>query len=215
MEAEGRGCLGEKSGTGRRASLVQFLVHSQARYPKLVPPADLLLLSLPTPCPTTSARERGAAPSNPTGQQLAKQLASPQPNTGQDLDCQAPGVPVWLAEFSPSQVSPVHISGQPQVRHSNPGGNEPWAQKPLPPPLPLAQAHSSQAAPRRQPTLPPVSHLTSDSSRPGTVGRPMSGRQWPLTPPLRLGTGQQLATPVNEVRRSEQVARAVAACASG
>lgn len=85
----------------------------------------LLLLSGPPPCPRmfNLGQRNRAAPSNSTGRapSNSEQLATPQPNTGQDLDCQTPGLPVWLAGFSPP-ISLFQISGQPQVRHSKPGG---------------------------------------------------------------------------------------------
>lgn len=133
----------------------------------------------PAPCCSTSVRERGLPPLSP----LAGQLAWPQPNTGQDLRCQAQGLPAWLAEFSPSQISPFHISGQPQVRPSKLGGK---LKHTSPCPHPFPKYKPTSARPRlasSPPFNPPVSHLTSDSSRPGTMGRPMSGRQWPLSLP--------------------------------
>lgn len=56
-------------------------------------------------------------------------------------------------------------------RGPTPAGRRP----PLPCPSPLPPAHSAL-----------VAGLTSGSSRPGTVGRPMSGQLWPLTPPSGL-----------------------------
>lgn len=83
---------------------------------------------------------------------LASQLDSPQPNTGQDLDCQAPGLPAWLAKFSPSDFSLPHLRAAPGEAQQTWGQTE--APKSLPPSLSLVQAHSCQAAPRWQPTLP-------------------------------------------------------------
>lgn len=91
----------------------------------------------PAPRCSTSVRERGPLRLIP----LASQLASPQPNTGQDLDCQAPGLPAWLAEFSPSDFSLPYLRAQQTWGQTE-------AQKSLPPSLPLVQVHFCQAAPR-------------------------------------------------------------------
>lgn len=93
------------------------------------------------PCCSTSARERGLPPLSP----LAGQLAWPQPNTGRDLRCQAQGLPAWLTEFSPSQISPFHISGQPQVRPSKLGGKLTHT-SPCPHPFPKYKPTSARPA---------------------------------------------------------------------
>lgn len=169
----------------------------------------------PDPRYSTSVRETGLLRLIP----LAWQLASPQPNTPQVQQAPLTVPPgAWgldLPQFSlslrrlpsTSQGAPGEVR-QAASRQANPSREVP-APTPTPSTCPLPPGLASR------PPFPLAFHLTSDSSRPGTVGRPMSGRQWPLTPPLGLGTVQRRAMPVNEVSRSDQVARAMAAGASG
>ena len=63
----------------------------------------------------------------------------------------------------------------------------------------------SPACPPR-PGPPPL--LTSGSSRPGTVGRPMSGQLWPLNPPSGLGQWRPATVAATQSSRLPSGARA-------